>query len=201
MPLNYTAAHSSRISKPSLKRSSSSPFSSHKRRKPVQRASSKPEAIHGEAEDFFGDRLEDQGLVNTLAADLSLRDVAQAIKYIQSHMFDDLPEAGGFNSVRIAEILNFRKSLPPTATVTHVHAFLCSPTAIEKDIAELAKAGVIRKILVPGRGTGGSSIAESLILFDDLERLIEGSSLDEDIASKPHAVLAGRYTHSYRKAP
>ena len=181
MPLNYTASHSSRISKPSLKRSLSSPFSLHKRRKPISRTSSKADALD-EDEDYFGDRLEDRGLVNTLATDLSLRDVAQTVKYIRSHMFDDLPEAGGFNSVRISEILRFRKSLPPTVTVTHVHAFLRSPTATDKEIAELAKAGVIRKILVPGRGTGGSSIAEGVILYEDLERLVQESGLDEEIA-------------------
>ena len=182
MPLNYTAAHSSRISKPSLKRSASSPFSLHKQRKPISRASSKPETLD-EAEDYFGDRLEDRGLVKTLATDLSLRDVAQTIKYIRSHMFDDLPEAGGFNSVRISEILRFRKSLPPTVTVTHVHAFLRSPTATDKEIAELAKAGVVRKIVVPGRGTGGSSIAEGVILYPDFERLVQESGLDEEIAN------------------
>ncbi|CAF9924698.1 MAG: hypothetical protein HETSPECPRED_005663 [Heterodermia speciosa] len=182
MPLNYTAAHSSRISKPSLKRSASSPFSLHKQRKPISRASSKPEAFD-EAEDYFGDRLEDRGLVKTLATDLSLRDVAQTIKYIRSHMFDDLPEAGGFNSVRISEILRFRKSLPPTVTVTHVHAFLRSPTATDKEIAELAKAGVVRKIVVPGRGTGSSSIAEGVILYPDFERLVHESGLDEEIAN------------------
>ena len=181
MPLNFSAAHSSRISKPSLKRSNSSPFATAKRRKPIQRASTKPEALD---EDFFGERLEDNGLVNTLATDLSLRDVAQTLKYVCNHMFDDLPQSGGFNSVRIAEILNFRKSLPPTVTVTHVHAFLRSPTAIEKEIAELARAGVIRKSLVPGRGTGGSSVSESLILLEDFERLVHASGLDGDTASK-----------------
>ena len=181
MPLNYTAAHSSRISKPSLKRSASSPFSLHKQRKPISRAFSKPETP-GEDEDYFGDRLEDRGLVNTLATDLSLRDVAQTVKYVRSRMFDDLPEGGGFNSVRISEILRFRKSLPPTVTVTHVHAFLRSPTATDKEIAELAKAGVVRKIVVPGRGTGGSSIAEGVILYEDLKRLVQESGLDEEIA-------------------
>ena len=188
MPLNYTAAHSSRISKPTARRSSSSPFSLHPRRKPVQRAASKSIARDEEAEDFFGDRLEDRGLVNTLATDLSLRDVAQTVKYVRGHMFDELPDGGGFNSVRISEILNFRKSLPPTVTVAHIHAFLRSPTNTEKEMDQLAKAGVIRKILVPGRGTGGSSIAEGCILFEDLERLMYDSDLDEKVFRKCHAL-------------
>ena len=183
MALNYTAAHSSRISKPSLKRSASSPFSSHKRRKPISRTASKPEVLD-DANDYFGERLEDQGLVTILATDLSLRDVAQAIKYIQGHMFDDLPEAGGFNSVRISEVLRFRKSLPPTVTMTHVHAFMRSPTATAKEVAQLAKAGIIRKIIVPGRGTGGSSTSEGLILAESLDRLVQDSGLDEKLAEK-----------------
>ena len=190
MPLNYTAAHSSRISKPSARRSSSSPFSLHQRRKPVLRATSKSTACDEEAEDFFGDRLEDRGLVKTLATDLSLRDVVQTVKYVRGHMFDEIPEGGGFNSVRISEVLNFRKSLPPTVTVAHAHAFLRSPTSTEKEIDQLAKAGVIRKILVPGRGTGGSSIAEGLVLFEDLERLVRDSDLDEKISRKYHAFSA-----------
>lgn len=184
MALNYTAAHSSRISKPPLKRSASSPFSSHKRRKPISRTASKPEALDEDAKDYFGERLEDQGLVTILATDLSLRDVAQAIRYIQGHMFDDLPEAGGFNSVRISEVLRFRKSLPPTVTVTHVHAFMRSPTATAKEVAELAKAGIIRRIVVPGRGTGGSSTSEGLVLVENLDRLVQDSGLDEKMAEK-----------------
>lgn len=189
MPLNYTAAHSSRISKPTARRSSSSPFSLHQRRKPVRRATSKSTVRDEEADDFFGERLDDdRGLINTLATDLCLRDVAQTVKYVRGHMFDELPDGGGFNSVRISEVLNFRKSLPPTVTVAHVHAFLRSPTSTEKEIAQLAKAGIIRKIIVPGRGTGGSSIAEGLVLFEDLERLMHDSDLDEKVSRKCHAL-------------
>lgn len=175
MPLNFSAARSSRITKkpqhknPLLKRSSSSPFSSLNQRKPIKRSFSKPETALDDDEDFFGDRLEDVGLVKSLATDLSLRDVAQIIQYVRSHMFDALPESGGFNSVRIAEILNFRKSLPPTATVAHVHAMTTSPTATEREIAELVKGGVVRRTVIPGRGAGGSSIGDGLVLFKDIE--------------------------------
>lgn len=127
--------------------------------------------------------------MTVLSTDLSLRDVAQVIKHIRGHMFDDLPEAGGFNSVRISEVLRFRKSLPPTVTVTHVHAFMRSPTATAKEVAELAKAGIIRKIVVPGRGTGGSSTSEGLILAEDLDCLVQGSGLDQEVAEKFLEVL------------
>ena len=100
-------------------------------------------------------------------------------------MFDAMPERGGFNSTKIAEILNFRRSLPPTVTVAHVHALIDSPTKAEREIAELIKAGTIRKIVIPGRGTGGSSIEEGLILYKDIERLVgEVRELDQDLSSK-----------------
>ena len=181
MTFNFSASHSSRIRKssqrkaPSLKRSSTSIFNDQPRRKPIQRSRSKPEELDDEDEDFLQERLEDIGLVKSLATDLSLRDVAQAISYVQSHMFDSIPESGGFNSVRIAELLNFRKSLPPTVTVPHVHALLSSPTRTEKEISELTKAGTIKRFRIPGRGTGGSSVGEALTLHRDVERLIQES--------------------------
>ncbi len=177
MPLNYSAAYSSRITKARTKNSS---FAGLPRCKPLQRSNSKPEAIDDE-DDLFEDRLDDAGLVVSLATDLSLRDVAQAIQYVHTHMFDELPERGGMNSTRIAEVLNFRKSLPPIVTIAHVHAMIGSPTAVEKEIAELTKAGIIRKLVVPGRGVGSASVlsakhwecmvAEASELTDDLKSM------------------------------
>lgn len=187
MPLSFSAAHSSRITKklqnrnPLLKRSTTSPFTEFKQRKPIQRSRSKPETV-GEEDDFFGDRLDDVGIVKSLSADLFLLDVAQTLQHIHFHMFEAMPESGGFNSTRIAEIVNFRKSLPPTVTVSHVHAVLPSPSSTEREIAELAKAGVVRKIGIPGRGVGGSSTGEALILSRDVEKLIkEADGLDEGL--------------------
>ncbi len=136
-------------------------------------------------DDYFGDRLDDVGIVKSLATDLSLRDVAQNIQYIRSHMFDIMPENGGFNSTKIAEILNFRRFLPPTVTVAHVHAMTESPTSTERAIAELTKAGTIRRIVIPGRGTGGSSIGDGLILLKDIERLTrQARELESSVAGK-----------------
>jgi len=193
MPLNISAAYSSRVrvtkrpqdKRPSLKRSASSPFGSLNQSKPVQRMLSRPESSEEDDDDFFGDRLDDVGMVKSLATDLSLRDVAQNIQYIRSHMFDIMPENGGFNSTKIAEILNFRKSLPPTVTVAHVHAMTESPTSTERAIAELTKAGTIRRIVIPGRGTGGSSIGDGLILLKDIERLTrQARELESSVAGK-----------------
>lgn len=189
MPLNFSAAHSSRITKPKsknplLNRSSSSPFANAARRKPIQRAQSKPEAV-GEDEDFFEDHLDDTGLVTSLVTDLSLRDVAQMIRYIRSHMFDQVPEKGGMNSTQVAEVLNLRKSLPPIVSIAHVHALITSPTAAEREIAELTQAGVLRKITIPGRGTGGSSMGEGVVLVSDWEEMVNTtSSLTLDLKSE-----------------
>lgn len=188
MPLNYSAAHSSRITKaktknPPLRRSTSSPFADLPRRKPVQRSKSKPEAGE-EDDDLFGDRLDDAGLVASLLHDLSLRDVAIIIKHACSHMFDEVPERGGMNSTRIAEVLNFRKNLPPIVTIAHVHAMIGSPTAVEKEIAELMRAGIIRKLVVPGRGIGGASVGEGLVLAKQWEYMIDKAvELGEDLKS------------------
>ena len=79
------------------------------------------------------------------------------------------------NSTRIAEVLNFRKSLPPIVTNAHVHALMQSPTAAEKEIKELTTAGVIRRVVVPGRGVGGSSISDALVIVEDWISLVEHS--------------------------
>lgn len=188
MPLNYSAAHSSRITKaktknPLLRRSVSSPFADLPRRKPLQRSKSKPEALEDD-DDLFQDKLDDAGLVISLATEFSLRDVPQAIQYVRDHMFDELPERGGMNSTRIAEVLNFRKSLPPIVTIAHVHAMVGSPTAVEKEIAELTKAGVVRKLVVPGRGVGGASFGECLVLVKDWQRMVvEAPDLTDGLKS------------------
>ncbi|KAL8936373.1 MAG: hypothetical protein Q9216_004963, partial [Gyalolechia sp. 2 TL-2023] len=207
MPLNYSAAHSSRITKrtlkpPHLKRSATSPFTSFNQRKPIQRSKSKPESstqdAEEEEEDFFGERLDDLGLVTTLATDLSLRDVAQIIQYANGHMFDPLPErGGGFNSTRIAEILNFRKSLPATVSVSHVHALSKSPTATEREVSELIKAGILLKIVIPGRGTGGSAVGEGLVLFKDLEdMLLRSDTVTDELRGKFLSYLHSHPTQS-----
>ncbi|KAI9818168.1 MAG: hypothetical protein M1827_000793 [Pycnora praestabilis] len=189
MPLNFSAAHSSRITKrnknPLLKRSLSSPFAGHARRKPLQRSHSKPETSLDLDDDLFEDRLSDLGLVNTLASDLILRDVAQSLRYIRHRMFSELPEKGGLNSTRISEVLNYRKALPPIVTLAQIHAFLDSPTNTEREIAELVKGGAIRKIFIPGRGVGGAAMGEGLVLAEDWERIVHAASeLDEDMKNK-----------------
>lgn len=147
-------------------------------------------------DDQFDERLDDVGLVTALATDLTLRDVAQAIMYIRGRMWSRIPEQrAGMNSTRIAEVLNFRASLPPIVTVSHVQALLNSPTTVEREIAELIKGGAIRKIVVGGRG----SIGEVLILVKDLEELVARSALEQ--ASKDKFIKLLRDNPAAMKIP
>lgn len=132
----------------------------------------------GDEEDFFGDKLDDYGLVKALATDLTLRDVPQAMRYSRERMFTPMPEQGaGMSSARVTEVLNFRRRLPPVTTTAHLQALLLSPTAVERETAELVRAGTVRKIVVLRRG----GVGESLVQSADLERMLEESSgIDEE---------------------
>ena len=91
-------------------------------------------------------------------------------------MFDKIPERSGMNSTRISEVLNFRKSLPPIVTNAHVHALMKSPTSAEKEIKELTAKGVLRRVVVPGRGVGGSSISDALVVVEEWIDLVQQCS-------------------------
>ena len=183
MPLQ--PAHSSRISKRPQqlsRRSASSPSTDFGQRKPNQRSKSNVDSTDDD-KDSIQDRLDDVGSVKSLLSDLSLRDVAQTIQYMCSHMFDPMAENGGFNSTTTAKILNLRRFLPPIVTCSHVHALAQSPTKTEREIAELTRAGIIRRLVTPGRGTGGSSIGENLVLSKDVESLLrQAKELNQELA-------------------
>ena len=182
MSLFYSAAGSSRISKAKpkkhpIRRTSSSPFAGHPRQKPSSSATSKTEA----RDDDDLDRLDDTGLAVVLATDLTLRDVAQTLPYVRRTMFTPLPDHGsGMNSTRIAEVLNFRRSLPPIVTLAHVHAVLNSPTTTEREVAELVRASVLRRIVIPGRVASGQSVGEGLVLTSDWKSIIDESAAIDD---------------------
>ena len=183
MPFTFTAAPSSRVTKsrmknPLLKRTSSSPFSTVPRRKPLQRAQSKPERGEQEEEPC---RLDNLGLVTSLADGSTPSNPVQSINYIKSRMYDDMPESGGMNSTRISEVLNFRRNLPSLTTNAHLHALSSSSTTMEREIASLMKKGVLRKVNVPGRGVGRSSIGEVLVLIEDWVLLIKEARLESQI--------------------
>ena len=134
-------------------------------------------AERDEDDDLYDDHLDDIGTVDTLGKDLSLRDVAQAMQYIRSHMFDDIPDhRSGMNSARITEVLNFRKALPTIITNAHVHALINSPTAVEKEIAQLVSAELLRRVTIPGRGIGAGSVSDCIVLVKDWVTIVQASS-------------------------
>jgi hypothetical protein len=123
--------------------------------------------------------LQDSGLVICLGGGLDIGNVLQAIKHIQSSMFSELPERAGMNSVRIAEVLNFRRGLPPVVSVAHLHILLPSPTSTEKEVADLVRVGKIRRIVIAVQGPKGA-IEEGMVRASDWHKHIEQSAHLED---------------------
>ncbi len=138
---------------------------------------SKKKAAAGDDEDApFQERLADVGIAKLLAEELTLRDVVQAMRYIRNHMFTPVP-ATGLKSTRVAEILNYRATLPPIVTPGHLNAVLNSPTKVEREIVELLNKGVLRKARVERRGVAGEALIEMQGLEDMLRR--SSSSVQE----------------------
>lgn len=125
--------------------------------------------------------LPDSGLVHALATDLALRDVPQAMRYAQDRMFTPLPEqpsSYGLSSTRVADVLNFCRNMPKLTTTNHLHALLRSPTAVERETAELVRAGAVRKLVILRRGAGnraGGGVVEFLLEAGELEGMVTAS--------------------------
>ncbi|EGC43949.1 conserved hypothetical protein [Histoplasma capsulatum var. duboisii H88] len=174
MPLHFTAAQSSRIRKSSGTQLSGrqSPFSRHSRAKPFRSplgrtAFDSDNDIHS---GYYKDSiLPDIGPSQYISETTELNSVIQAIQYIRNTMFSDLPQRAGMNSTRIAEVLNFRRALPPIVSVAHVHMLLNAPTKVEREIVELVDSARVRKLFIPGRGFDSAGLGDCLILVQDWE--------------------------------
>lgn len=189
MPLQYTAAQSSRIKKPSATRTSarSSLFAHARRTKPLSlhghHGSKRNDHVSGHHETnlIYEQSLPDLGPSHYLAESTVVNNVIQAVQYIQNTMFTAMPESRtGMNSTRIAQVLNFRRSLPPVVSVAHVHVLLNDPTRVEKEIVELVDSGRLRRLVIPGRGGGIHGLGDCLVLVEDWETLVRSSSSLED---------------------
>lgn len=188
MSFHATAAHSSRITKPrrksavaalGLKRTTSSPSA----------ASSKRRSLPAETTTAFEDdeQLDDTGVViANLAHDLNFRDVPQYIEYIRNNMFTGMPEKAGMNSTRIAEVLNFRRRLPPFVTVAHIDALSTSSTRNEREISELARAGILRRVTIPNRGVGAAAVGDGIASVREWQALVQAhAELPEELKGRP----------------
>jgi hypothetical protein len=170
---------------PLIRRKSSSPFASLQRSKPTTNTR-KTSALDKEQ------RLDDTGLVASLAAKSARQDVISLMRYIQSRAFDDVPDRGaGMGSERTSEVLRFRKALPPIVTLAHLHAISRSSTETERELARLVAEGKVRKITVPGRGRGGAAVGDGVVLVEDWVKCIrEEEALDEEVKEKYIALLS-----------
>lgn len=113
-------------------------------------------------------------MIASLADDLNFRDVPQYMEYIRNRMFSDMPEKAGMTSTRIAQVLNFRKRLPPFVTIAHVDALSKSSTMIEREISELSRAGVLRRVTIPNRGAGAAAVGDGIASVREWQALVRG---------------------------
>lgn len=183
MTLRLTSAPVSGVQKrKSTTRPRASPFAAHARRKPASGgASVKPDW-------GVDDPLPDVGGSHYIPETAPVQNVVQAIQYIRTGMFDELPARAGMNSTRIAEVLNLRRSLPPLASVAHVHTLLNAPTQVEREIVELVQTGRVRRLIIPGRGSDAAGLGDCLVLADEWENLVRGNSVLDAAVKGKHSI-------------
>lgn len=197
MPLHVTP---SRVRKPARNANSSkraSPFATHGRQKPVSRpklSKSSRIKLQGDNEDsstshidddggayISGDRLPDAGPSSFISDTAPVDgDVTRAIRYIQQNMFCELPARVGMNSTKIAELLNYRRSLPPIASTAHIHMLINAPTKVEKEIVQLINSGRLRRLTLIGRGNNAASLGDYLVIAEDWKQMVHNSNSLED---------------------
>ena len=122
--------------------------------------------------------------MTSLAAPGQPQDVLSLLEYIRARMFDEIPERAGMNNVRIADVLNFRKALPPMVSKSHVHALVFSPTRAEREIASLAAQGRIQKANIQGRSIGASTVYEALVPVPDWIEVVNAAQMEPLLSEK-----------------
>lgn len=118
-----------------------------------------------------------------------VRGALSAVSYSRSSMFEGLPERAGMNSVRIAEVLNFQRNLPPVSTLAHVHALLSASSKTEREIQHQLADNKIRRLKLVGRGNDVSGLNELLISTEDYEKCLRRSSVADEVISSFLAAL------------
>lgn len=163
---------------PLAKRKSASPFSTAPRKKPSSRKSSLAEKEDAE-------RLDDIASIPSLAQPNTPQDVIALIRHIQNHAFQDIPDrAAGMNSEQISSTLRFRAKLPPVVSIAHLHALSPSSTDTERDLSRLIAMGKVRRVVIPGRGKGGSAVGEGVVLGEEWKNRIREAGVDDSLAEK-----------------
>lgn len=167
---------------PLIRRKSSSPFTTAQRSKPNARKSSAADKE---------EKLDDSGLIPSLAPSGVRQDVTSLIKHIQASTYDEIPDrAAGMNSERISEVLRFRRALPPIVSLANLHALSRSSTETERELARLIAVGQVRKVTIPGRGRGGAAVGDGVVLVEDwVRRVNDESGLEDEVKEKYIALL------------
>lgn len=137
------------------------------------------------------EQLDDLGTTPSLAPSRVSQDVQSLIRYIHANAFEPVPDrAAGMGSERISEVLRFRERLPRIVSMAHLHALSSSPTATERELAGQVARGMVRKVVIPGRGKGGAAVGEGVVLVEDWKaRIREESGLSEEIRDKYLALM------------
>lgn len=133
--------------------------------------------------EFDDDRLDDTGYTPSLAPSSIDQDILSLLRYIQAHTWADVPDrASGMGSERISEVLRFRKGLPPIVSVAHLYALSQSSTNVDRELSRLIAQGVVRRVVIPGRGKRGSGVGEGVALVQDWKRLLqEAEGVDDEV--------------------
>ncbi|KAK7206671.1 serine-threonine protein kinase 19 [Myxozyma melibiosi] len=94
-----------------------------------------------------------------------LSDIHFGINASLLQMWDAIPERGTrLNGDGIADLLRFRKTIPPIVMVSHLHAlFPHNPTFIDRELQRVVEAGKIRRINV--NMNAGDMVIESKYYF------------------------------------
>ena len=186
MPLHLTAAASSRVTK---QRPAKKPvFSTAPRRKPAAQNSSggsgARKAAGGRKEGDAAAYLGHANIVQSLPDYVGIRTLPGMIRHAQEAMFMPVPERGsGMNSSRVAEVRAYQASLPPVATVAHLHAAGLSATDVDRELAEWVRDRKIRKIAIPGASS------ECVVLVEDWVRRVRAEdALPEEVRGKSFIV-------------
>jgi hypothetical protein len=173
---------------PLLRRKSSSPFTSLQRTKPNSRKSSLTDQ---------DERLEETGLIPSLAPSGVRQDVISLIKHIQARTFADIPDrAAGMNSERISQVLRFRALLPAIVSLANLHALSRSSTDTERELAKLIAEGKVRKVSIPGRGRGGTAVGDGVVLVEDWIKCVQSNATMSDALKDKYTSLLSTHRNS-----
>jgi hypothetical protein len=114
-------------------------------------------------------------------------------------MFSEIPSrAFGMKSTRISDVLNFRIRLPPMVSVAHLYALCGNATTAEREIASLVQRGIIRKVSIPGRGTGSSAVGDGVVLVSEWVTLVEENTIIDPTLKEKYIVhLRGQESQSF----